>query len=444
MSETLPTPSIEAPNPNIDHSMDNWNAFKAKKAEEERDKSGDNWEAFKTQKAEEARDKSMDNWNAFKATKAEEARDKSGDKWNEFLAGKSSVAESTISSPLENTPSELISTSKPETTNDVVEKESQNESVIQLNILAEAIAEFDKKVKSGDVKLKDKEILDKLNETFQDIYDEVEAAGVSDKTLENVLEAAYSVQNAEPATAESEKITDPIAAFDAVKTTAEVSAEKANNEIIDPVAAFDAVKSTAEAAAENNKLSETVNEKDAESLPEQEKSIVKAALDRARDLYYKAGSIYGSAAEKTSEFFFSKQRALESPWEYESRLKHEVFFKAIGLTALAAAALIVGQEISQSVASAHSVDLSNNLEPSAPVGNTVEFSNAAQTVVPGEGFYQTFKDMGIPKEEWGNIIHKVGPALQKLGLAYPVDGSYGFSQPGQLSEDVLKLIQNSR
>lgn len=436
MSETLPAPSTENTNSNIDHSMDNWNAFKAKKAEEERDKSGDNWEAFKAQKAEEARDKSMDNWNAFLARKAEDERDKSGDKWNEFLAGKSSAVESAVSLPLNNTASEITT----EAVNDAVEKESQNESVIQLNILAEAIAEFDKKVKSGDVKLKDKEILDKLNETFQDIYDEVEAAGVSDKTLENVLEAAYPTQNAGPVTTESEKINDPIAAFDAVKSRNET----ANETITDPLAAFEAVKSTAEAAAENNKLSETVNEKDAESLPEQEKSIVKAALGRARDLYYKAGSIYGLAAEKTSEFFFSKQRALESPWEYESRLKHEVFFKAIGLTALAAAALIVGQEISQSVASAHSVDLSNNLEPSAPVGNTVEFSNAAQTVVPGEGWYQTFKDMGVPENEWSNLLHKVGPQLQSSGFAYPIGDSFGISSAGPLPKSVLELIQNSR
>ena len=73
-----------------------------------------------------------------------------------------------------------------------------------------------------------------------------------------------------------------------------------------------------------------------------------------------------------------------------------------------------------------------------------EFSVDAHTVVPGEGWYQTFKDMGIKSNEWSSLLKKVGPSLQEKGWAYNMHGSWGISHSGQLPDDVLESIKNSR
>ncbi len=82
-------------------------------------------------------------------------------------------------------------------------------------------------------------------------------------------------------------------------------------------------------------------------------------------------------------------------------------------------------------------------QPNLP-GPGPEFSVDAHTVTPGEGWYQTFKDMGIKSDEWSSLLKKVGPVLHEKGWAYNMHGSWGISHPGQLPDDVLELIKNSR
>lgn len=86
------------------------------------------------------------------------------------------------------------------------------------------------------------------------------------------------------------------------------------------------------------------------------------------------------------------------------------------------------------------------LETAPPVTQPMEFSAAARTVVSGEGFYNTFAEMGITNPaEQASLLQKVGPELVARGIAYPMaDGTYGISRPGALSQDVLELIQKSR
>lgn len=83
----------------------------------------------------------------------------------------------------------------------------------------------------------------------------------------------------------------------------------------------------------------------------------------------------------------------------------------------------------------------------APAPNPeYQFSSAARTVVAGEGFYNTFAEMGITNPaEQASLLQKVGPELVARGIAYPMaDGTYGISRPGALSQDVLELIQKNR
>ena len=74
-----------------------------------------------------------------------------------------------------------------------------------------------------------------------------------------------------------------------------------------------------------------------------------------------------------------------------------------------------------------------------------DWNGSATTVDNGEGWYQTFEDMGIPKDEWNDLLQKVGPELKSEGYAYTMpDGSYGISKPGQLPVEVLDMIEQSR
>ncbi|MNQ67226.1 hypothetical protein D3C85_817420 [compost metagenome] len=85
------------------------------------------------------------------------------------------------------------------------------------------------------------------------------------------------------------------------------------------------------------------------------------------------------------------------------------------------------------------------IEGSGQDWDATNFSEAARTVEAGEGFNQTFLDLGIPETEWSGLLQKVGPQLAEQGWAYPtLDGSWGISRPGTFPDSVLQLIQNNR
>lgn len=77
--------------------------------------------------------------------------------------------------------------------------------------------------------------------------------------------------------------------------------------------------------------------------------------------------------------------------------------------------------------------------------NWNDFDPSARTVTNGEGWNQTFKEMGIPKSEWNDVLKSAGPKLEKLGEAYfdNTAGEYRISRPGQLSSDALRVIASS-
>lgn len=74
-----------------------------------------------------------------------------------------------------------------------------------------------------------------------------------------------------------------------------------------------------------------------------------------------------------------------------------------------------------------------------------DWSDAARTADAGEGWYQTFQEMNIPQNEWGDLLQKVGPELEQDGYAYRMDdGSYGINRAGELPTEVLDLIERNR
>ncbi len=71
-----------------------------------------------------------------------------------------------------------------------------------------------------------------------------------------------------------------------------------------------------------------------------------------------------------------------------------------------------------------------------------DFLPKARNVHRGEGWYNTFKEMGIPKEHWADVLNDAGPKLGKIGEAYYDNnaGEWRISRPGQLSESALRVI----
>ena len=57
------------------------------------------------------------------------------------------------------------------------------------------------------------------------------------------------------------------------------------------------------------------------------------------------------------------------------------------------------------------------------------YSDDAQSIRAGEGWYQTFKELGVPREDWTQLLEQAGPRLQEMGVAYraPELGGYGMN-----------------
>lgn len=85
-------------------------------------------------------------------------------------------------------------------------------------------------------------------------------------------------------------------------------------------------------------------------------------------------------------------------------------------------------------------------QPKPPVPTTPEYGVAATTVEDGEGWYQTFGEMGIANAtDQANLLNRVGPDLVANGWAYVMpDGGYGISRPGMLPREALDLIVRGR
>lgn len=72
------------------------------------------------------------------------------------------------------------------------------------------------------------------------------------------------------------------------------------------------------------------------------------------------------------------------------------------------------------------------------------FSNDALTIRAGEGWYQTFKEVGISREHWADMLNRAGPKLEEMGVAYraPELGGWGMNMTpdGRMPEEALRYI----
>lgn len=81
---------------------------------------------------------------------------------------------------------------------------------------------------------------------------------------------------------------------------------------------------------------------------------------------------------------------------------------------------------------------------STPDGREYTFGPESQDIHTGEGWYETFQEMGIPADQRHELLHAVGPELQRMGIAYPMgDGSWGISHPGDMPDEALRVIADA-
>lgn len=71
-----------------------------------------------------------------------------------------------------------------------------------------------------------------------------------------------------------------------------------------------------------------------------------------------------------------------------------------------------------------------------------DFNADAHLVHAGEGWYETFDELGMPEEIRDEVLTDIGPKLKEAGWAYYDNSAneWRISQPGKLPVEVLKII----
>lgn len=84
----------------------------------------------------------------------------------------------------------------------------------------------------------------------------------------------------------------------------------------------------------------------------------------------------------------------------------------------------------------------------APPAPETLYSPDALAINPGEGWYQTFEDMGIPQKDWPTLLEQAGPKLHDIQVdGHPVayqmpDGQWGIrmTPDGMMPKEALDVI----
>jgi hypothetical protein len=333
-------------------------------------------------------------------------------------------------------------------------------------------------------RLKDKE--DKLNELLI-AYSETE--GASDEIIDSIIDSTESIETkstseAEPATEASESVEAAESSDGADRS--KVDASRADEEVVpvsDEASTVDVPEredvdmswlDDAEASEDEEVvpvsdeastvdvperedvdmswLDDAEASEDEEPAQAEEESAPKERFSWLRHPFLRAGMLYGNGMNRLSE----RSRSKESK-------RGSATMTAVALGAIATVGAITAYKLGafdSLFGHAHggNVDPSHLPQGGGHTGATPEvpaapphtpeamtFSPAAHNVHGGEGWYETFHDMGIPKDEWSSLLQKSGPELHAHGWAYQMgNGSWGISHPGNLPQDMLELIQKNR
>ena len=181
------------------------------------------------------------------------------------------------------------------------------------------------------------------------------------------------------------------------------------------------------------------------------------ALNKARDLYLRAAFEVGHTVDLAKQELSKRggRKEGETEEQYERRMRRNGRNIALGIVALAGASIAAKTgafdglfDGNHSIGStpAEAADTTTSRQGGGREGLKVpSYSADALRVDNGEGLYQTFEEMGIPKDKWQAVLDQSGPKLVRMGEAYrdPSIGGFGLNGDGRLSKRALDVISES-
>jgi hypothetical protein len=78
--------------------------------------------------------------------------------------------------------------------------------------------------------------------------------------------------------------------------------------------------------------------------------------------------------------------------------------------------------------------------PAPEAHKTQELDVPTYVVGAGEGWYETFGNLGVDSDHHAELLRQIGPELYEIGVATPHDGSWWVAAPGELPDEATSLI----
>ena len=87
----------------------------------------------------------------------------------------------------------------------------------------------------------------------------------------------------------------------------------------------------------------------------------------------------------------------------------------------------------------------NGHETPTPKGHELLNAQDVYNVHPGEGWYETLQDMGVPEDKWADVLNDAGPKLHEQGWAYfdNAHHEWRISKPGHLSNAAVQALKDA-
>lgn len=183
------------------------------------------------------------------------------------------------------------------------------------------------------------------------------------------------------------------------------------------------------------------------------------ALHKSKELYLRAAFEVGHTLDLAKSELSKRggRKPGETEEQYERRMRRNGQGVALGIVALAGASIAAKFGAFDGLFDGNAnASASGNTEAAAESTDrgsrgggvetsTQQFSNDSLRVDRGEGLFQTFKEMGIPKDKWQEVLNQSGPKLVRMGEAYndPSIGGFGLKGDGRLSTRALGVIADT-
>lgn len=154
----------------------------------------------------------------------------------------------------------------------------------------------------------------------------------------------------------------------------------------------------------------------------------------------------GDIVRHPGAYLSSRMDVAYASWKARTPEQKKRF--AIGGGIILGAVALTGLALSIKYGIDHSSVMQPDAGADAPKNEFgIDFSKASKEALKihkGEGIYETFKELGIPKAKWHEALQEYGPKLVKKGLAYRDEsiGGFGWNKAMKLTVKQLESVFN--